>query len=49
MNEAEKLQMALQELYAINQILTQRCVNHAIEKQTLQSIISAKETAEKEK
>ncbi len=47
-DEINKLQTALNELMQINQILTQRCINLAIEKQTLQQIISAKEKAEKD-
>ena len=46
MSDAEKLQIALNELMAINQMITQRCINLAIDKQTLQQIISAKEKAE---
>lgn len=49
MNPSENSQTALNELMVINQILTQRCINLAIEKQTLQSILSEKEKIEKEK
>ena len=47
MSEQEtNLQTALNELMVINNMLTQRCINHAVEKQSLQQILSAKEKAE---